>query len=127
MLSKERTQINFSLGSYLYLMKRQTTRSRQVLHQQICKQFYAYRCMHTFSASHSHFVYLKVSLKPSEKLLHTMMLTPYREYLTCPQFLSKCHDASNIFTISKEQQYDLPKCRAFCCFSGYWNTFTTPR
>src|SRR5512136_826360 len=118
MLSKERTQINLPLGSYLDLMERQTTRSRQVLHQQICKQFYAYRCMHTYSTSHSHLVYLKVSLKPSEKLLHTMMLTPYREYLACSQLPSKCHDTSNIVAISKEQQYDLPKCRAFCYFSG---------
>jgi len=134
MLREERTYINLSFGLYLELMERQTRLKRQMLHQQICNNLYAYHRIYSLSVSHSNLVYLKVCFESSPETLYfvlwlsrrTVMLLPYRHDLRSPELFSKHHDTFDPLTVLKKQQQHLAKSWTFCCFSNYRDTFASP-
>ena len=104
MLMKEGTQIKLPLSIIHDLAEGQSSKSRELLHHQICKKLDGYHSTDTFSASGSHSVDLQVILQPSPELLYGVMLLPYRQDLTCSQLPAKSHDTLDDRAILKEQE-----------------------
>ena len=126
MLVKEGTHINLSLSMNLYLMEGQACQRSQLLHQQICKEFYGYHSVNSCSIPQSHPMYLKIILQMSPKLLYTVMLLHYGDDLACSGLPPENHNTLNPGLISIKQQDHLTKGWAFSFCPGYCYSFTSP-